>query len=105
MRKRLPRIAALGLVALAAASWDAGAQARSVYAPSTRVRLPAEAGCMKDEVVNGVACVKKCQADFRLDLESKPPVCIATKAEAKYDPPKPEFTTLSKPPASGAKGY
>jgi hypothetical protein len=80
--------------ALAVVAGSAFAQSRMPrYEPSTRVRLPAEVRCMSDEVEHGAACVKKCQADFRLDLEAKPPACIGTKVDARYEPPKPEFTT------------
>jgi hypothetical protein len=72
------------------------------YQPSQRMRLLE--GCMKDEAMNGPNCVKKCQADFRLDLNAKPPVCIGTKADAKYVPPKPEYQTPATPPKPGNPG-
>ena len=89
------------VVAFAAAAQSAMPR----YEPSTRIRLSGEAGCLRDEVANGPMCVKKCQADFRLELESRPPACVGTKRDARYEPPKPEYTPPAKPPAGGAKGY
>jgi hypothetical protein len=73
------------------------------YEPSQRVRTALEVGCLADEVVNGPRCVKKCQADFRLDLAARPPACVGVKAEAKYIPPKPEYVPPKTPP-KGAQG-
>lgn len=52
---------------------------------------------MKDEVMEGAYCVKKCQPNFRLDAQKgRPPLCIATNAAARvpanaappvWDPP------------------
>ena len=72
------------------------------YEPSQRLRAGALDNCMKDEVMNGAYCVKQCQADFKLDTASRPPRCVATKKDAKYVPPAPEYV----PPKAeaGAKG-
>jgi hypothetical protein len=72
------------------------------YEPSQRLRLLE--GCMKDEVMEGASCVKKCQADFRMELGGKKPVCIAVKPDARYTPPKVEYETPKAPPPAGAKG-
>jgi hypothetical protein len=78
------------------------ARAQQRFEPSQRLRLLE--GCMKDEAMNGAYCVKKCPADFRLDFSAKAPVCVATKADAKYTPPKPEYETPKTPPKAGAAG-
>jgi hypothetical protein len=80
-----------------------GQKPTRVYEPSTRLRTAIEA-CMKDEVMNGANCVKKCQPDFRLDLTTRPPTCYATKPDAKYVPPKVEFNTPEKPIGKGPAG-
>ena len=86
--------ARMAVLAVALATAGPGfAQKMPSYEPSSRVRLAREAGCMKDEVARGAPCVKKCAADFRLDLEAKPPACIGTKADARYVEPQPEFVT------------
>jgi hypothetical protein len=72
------------------------------YEPSQR--QPLLEGCMQDEVKNGAYCVKRCQADFRMDLSGKTPACIAAKADAKYTPPKPEYQAPKTPPKAGAAG-
>jgi hypothetical protein len=73
------------------------------YEPSQRLRTGIES-CMKDEVMNGANCVKKCQAGFRLDVTSRPPLCIATQAGATYNPPKPGYETPEKKLPKGASG-
>jgi hypothetical protein len=78
-----PRFAVWGVfftVALGAA--PAFAQSGVSYQPSQRVRTALET-CMKDEVSEGAYCIKKCAANFRLDAQKRPPVCIATNAAAK----------------------
>ena len=67
-------------------------------------RLPLLEGCMRDEVKNGAHCVKKCQADFRMDFSGKVPACVATKSDAKYAPPRPGYETPKTPPKPGAPG-
>ncbi len=73
------------------------------YEPSQRLRTALET-CMKDEVMNGANCVKKCQEHFTLDLTSRPPVCVSTRPEARYVPPRPTFVPPDRPLAPGAKG-
>ena len=90
-----------GLAALppALAQGQGGQQApkkTTYYEAFKRQRL---LNCMKDEIVWQAYCVKKCTADFRMDTSNNPPLCIATKADAKYDPPKPGYVTPAKPPA------
>jgi hypothetical protein len=74
-----------------------------VYEPSQRLRTGLDT-CLKDEVMNGANCVKKCQPDFRLDLTTRPPTCYALNPEARYVPPKPDFVPPEKPLARGAAG-
>jgi hypothetical protein len=74
-----------------------------VYEPSSRLRTGIEA-CMKDEVMNGANCVKKCQPNFRLDLTTRPPTCYALNPDARYIEPKPEFVAPEKRVLPGAKG-
>ena len=81
-------------------AWGQGGGSR--YEPSQRLRLLE--GCMKDEVMNGAHCVKRCQQDFRMEFSGKAPACIAVKADAKYVPPKPEYETPKTPPKAGAEG-
>jgi hypothetical protein len=73
------------------------------YEPSQRVRTGIEV-CMKDEVMSGANCVKKCQKDFRLDLTTRPPLCIATRPDAKYVPVKPSYTPSDQPRAKAPTG-
>lgn len=70
------------------------------YEASHRHRTAMEAGCLADEVVSGPQCVKKCQGGFRLDLVARPPECVGLKSDAKYVPPKPEYT----PPTGRTQG-
>jgi hypothetical protein len=74
------------------------------YEPSQRSKTVLES-CLKDEVMNGPNCVKKCQPDFRLDLTSRPPLCIATRPNARYEP----IVRPTLPPreraGKGAAGY
>jgi hypothetical protein len=72
------------------------------YEPSQRLR--ALEGCMKDEVMNGAYCVKKCQDEFRMDLATRPPSCIGLKSDVKRVPPKPEYETPKTPAKPGAPG-
>ncbi len=93
------------IAALAAVMPPAAAQQKRVthYEPSQRLRTGIET-CLQDEVMNGANCVKKCQADFRLDTTSRPPLCIATRPDAKYDPPKPTFVPQDKPAGKSPPG-
>ena len=96
IRRRFP--AALAFAALAAA-WSAAAQQPGpvrVYEANWRERA-GMLTCMKGETLHKSMCVKPCQDGFRLDLESRPPKCIATRADAKYvPPPPPQFQTPEK---------
>lgn len=80
----VPPFAARGiLLILLAGALPCMAQSGVSYQPSQRLRTALET-CMKDEVLEGAYCVKKCQPHFRLDVQKgKPPVCIATSAAAK----------------------
>jgi hypothetical protein len=96
---------AVGLVAGLAAMPPVLAQPKkgAYYEPSQRLRTAVET-CMKDEVMNGANCVKKCQADFKLDLTVRPPICFSNRPDAKYEPPKPTFVPPTKKLPQGAKG-
>ena len=83
-----------GLVVFLGGPATALAQATASYEPQQRLRTSLET-CRKSEVENGAYCVMKCAPDFRMDFASKKPVCLATKAGARYEPPKPAYT----PPA------
>ena len=85
--KRAAVVAAL--VAGLAAMPPAFAQGKkgAYYEPSQRLRTALDT-CMKDEVMNGANCVKKCQGDFKMDLTSRPPICFSNRPDAKYEPPK-----------------
>lgn len=91
---------ALGLAVMPPAL---GQKPTRVYEPSERLRTALDT-CMKDEVMNGAYCIKKCQPDFRLDTTTRPPTCYALKPEARYVAPTPKFIPPDKPVASGAKG-
>jgi hypothetical protein len=84
-----------GLVAVLAAPLAAPAQGMASYEPQQRLRTSLET-CRKTEFESGAYCVMKCAPDFRLDSSSKKPVCVATRAGAKYEPPRPAYTP---PPA------
>jgi len=84
-----------GFVALLAVPFAASAQGMASYEPQQRLRTSLES-CRKSEFESGAYCVMKCAPDFRLDASSKKPVCVATKAGARYEPPKPAYTP---PPA------
>jgi hypothetical protein len=73
------------------------------YEPNERARTGIEV-CMKDEVMLGANCVKKCQPGFRLDSTSRPPLCIATRPDAKYVPVKPGYTPSDQPRAKAPAG-
>ncbi len=96
----------VALVAGLAAVPPAFAQGKALpkYEPTQRQRTALDT-CLKDEVMNGPNCVKKCQADFRLDLKGKKPVCVAVKPDAKYVEVAPTWKPPAKRPASGAQGY
>ena len=103
MERRM--VLAMAMAAGLAAVPPALGQERRIthYEPSQRPHTGIET-CMKDEVMSGAYCVKKCQPDFRIDLTSRPPLCIATKPDAKYEPVKPNWTPPDKPLPKGAPG-
>ena len=73
------------------------------YEPSQRLRTPLDT-CLKDEVMNGANCVKKCQEGFNIDLTTRPPICFTTRPDAKYVPPQPTFVPPTTKLPQGAKG-
>lgn len=87
-----------GLVLLFLGSAGAWAQASASYEPSQRQRTSLET-CRKTEFESGAFCVQKCAPDFRLDASSRKPRCVATKAGAHFEPPKPSYTPPPAPPA------
>ena len=100
------RIVPMVVVVLAglAALPPAQAQGRLRYEPGQRTRVGPLDGCMKDEVMNGAWCVKKCAEGFKLELAARSGSCVAVSADAKIPPPKPpEYTPPAKPEV-GAKG-
>jgi hypothetical protein len=97
-------IPAILLAALAASpAFGQGSGAMPRYEPSQRARTALDT-CLKDEVMNGAWCVKKCQKDFRLDPQARPPVCIGLKADAKYQPPEPTWKPPTQAIPRGAPG-
>jgi hypothetical protein len=84
-RSPTPRVAVWGaLLTLMLGSAPSFGQSGSgvSYQPSQRLRTALEV-CMKDEMSEGAYCIKKCAANFRLDTQKRPPVCVATNASAK----------------------
>ena len=76
-------------------------QSGVTYEPNQRLRTAAET-CMKDEVMEGAYCVKKCQPNFKLDTHrGKTPVCVATSAAAR--PPASTAPPVWEPPPKAAK--
>lgn len=74
------------------------------YEPVQRTRVGALDNCLKDEVMNGAFCVKKCAEGFRMEMASRSATCIATRADAKVPPPKPPEYTPAMKVEPGAKG-
>lgn len=95
MSARRLAIAAIAVLAAGLAP-VAGAQ-MPTYEPQRRLRTALDA-CGKNEVMREAYCVRKCAADFRMDLSAKTPKCVGLKADAKYEPPQPNFV----PPARRA---
>jgi len=87
------------LIAAAALPASVMAQGMASYEPQQRLRTSLES-CRKSEFDSGAYCVMKCAPDFRLDASSKKPRCVATKAGAKYDPPKPAYTPPAQQPGA-----
>ena len=96
---------ALGLIVGLAALPPALGQGKkgAYYEPSQRLRTPLDT-CLKDEVMNGANCVKKCQDGFNLDLAVRPPICVSNRPDARYVPPQPTFTPPTQKLPQGAKG-
>jgi hypothetical protein len=72
------------------------------YEPQKRVRTALDT-CMKDEVMQGAFCVKQCQPEFRMDLSSKPPICITSNPDAKYVPVAPNWSPSADPAGNKPK--
>jgi hypothetical protein len=94
----------LVLLALAAAAGlspvpAARAQGGASYEPQQRLRTALDT-CLKTEVQRGAYCVRKCAADFRMDLSGAKPRCIATKANATYEPPVPGYRPPARTPGA-----
>jgi hypothetical protein len=61
--------------------------------------------CMKGETMHKSMCVKPCQPGFRMELDTRPPKCVATRPDAKYvPPPPPQYQAPEKALAKGAAG-
>lgn len=101
MRDAILKACLFAAVAFPAAAHAQGGMAS--YEPQQRLRTSLES-CRRTEFESGAYCVMKCAPDFRLDAASKKPRCVATKAGARYEPPKPAYTPPKQPPAPGAPG-
>lgn len=62
------------------------------YEPSSRQRLRSEA-CMKDEVDQSGFCIKRCDEDFKLEMNGKKATCRATKSGATRKAIRTEYQT------------
>ncbi len=98
------RVAAVALFVLAGAFPSAevlGQPAKGPprYEPSQRARTPLDT-CLRDEVMNGPHCVKKCQPGFRLELAARPPTCIGLKNDAVHIPSPPAWKPSEPRPAT-----
>lgn len=101
--KTIVPVAVMVLAGLAALP-PAQAQGKR-YEPGQRTRVGPLDGCMKDEVMNGAFCVKRCAPGFKLELAPRTAACVATVADAKVPPPpQPEYTTPAKKLEPGTKG-
>ena len=96
MKRVLQRVV-IGSFAAAALAAAAQADRMPRYEPSQRVRLPGEAGCLRDEQAREAFCVKKCQPDFRLEWNGPKATCVGTKQDARYQAPKPEYVPPVRP--------
>jgi len=88
-------LGAAGLLVTASQFAHAQPLGPSTYEPSSRQRLRAET-CMKDEVEQGALCVKRCDENFKAEVNGKKMLCRATKAgatrkaiQSEYQPPQP----------------
>jgi hypothetical protein len=95
---------AAGLAGIPPALGQGQQKPTRVYEPSSRVRIGLDT-CRKDEVEHGPNCVKKCQPDFRLDVTTRPATCYALRPEARYVPPKVEYSTPEKAVPKTGTGY
>jgi hypothetical protein len=93
---KTPVVALAGLCIALAIPLAGMAQGMASYEPQERLRTSLES-CRKSEFESGAYCVMKCAPEFRLDAASKKPRCVATKAGARYDPPKPAYTPPPQP--------
>lgn len=92
--------------ALAATAACAAAQDKPVrvYEANWRERAGL-LGCMKGETMHKSLCVKPCQSGFRLELDTRPPKCVATRPDARYvPPPPPPSFSPDKPVPKGPPG-
>jgi|GEM_PF-3394794 len=95
MRTRQLAVASITILAAGLAP-VAQAQGRMpAYEPQQRQRTALDT-CGKNEVMREAMCVRKCEADFRMDFSAKTPRCVGLKADAKYTPPVPNY----RPPAA-----
>lgn len=62
------------------------------YEPSSRQRLRSEA-CMKDEVDQSGFCIKRCDEDFKLEMNGKKATCRAIKSGATRKAIRTEYQT------------
>jgi hypothetical protein len=98
----------LAILVLSAASGflpDAAGQGRSLpeYVPSQRLRTALDT-CNRSEVMHEAWCVKKCEADFRMEGAGPKARCVGTKPDAKVPPPPPAYTPPAKSPNARAPG-
>lgn len=69
------------------------------YEPQRRLRTAID-NCLKNEVLVGAHCVRKCTQDFRMDLSGKEPRCVGLKATARHTPPEPNYKPKPADPAA-----
>jgi hypothetical protein len=60
------------------------------YEPQQRLRTALDT-CLKDEVLQGAYCVRKCAPDFRMSAAGAKPRCVGLSEKSKYEPPKPQY--------------
>jgi len=89
---------AFASIAVLAAGLPPVAQAQGrmpTYEPQLRLRTAID-NCLKNEVLKDAHCVRKCAAEFRMDLSGKKPLCVGLNPNARYTPAEPNY----RPPAS-----